>query len=144
MGTINLSTELCALRRIKRVKIDQKMPETCLRKDKQFKQLFNAQNTICAAPKSFLSLSKYYFQKNVNWRKDKKYCQFIVCTHLGRSPLDIFTLFTLRSQLTLCSQISYVVLNGPISTTHGKGVKMDQVHTVIGVFKYIGPGLALM
>ena len=70
------------------------MPETCLRKDKQFKQLFNAQNTICAAPKSFLSLSKYYFQKNVNGRKDKKYCQYSQCAPWPQPPRYLYTVYS--------------------------------------------------
>ena len=137
VGTINLSTESCALRRSKRVKIDQKMPETCLRKDKQFKQLFNAQNIICAAPKSFLSLSKYYFQRNVNWRKDKKYCQFIVCTLAVAPSISLHCLLLdpnlLRSVLAnkLCST-TYV----PYQSPTGRELKWTRyLHTVISVFK---------
>ena len=115
MGTIKLSTELCALRRSKRVKIDQKMPETYLHKDKPFKQLLNAQNTICAAPKSFLSLSKiclskYYFQKNVNWSNDpirSEPCSLAVAPSISLHYL----VFTLRSQLTVCSQICKLCTN---------------------------------
>ena len=125
MGTIKLSTELCALRRSKRVKIDQKMPETYLHKDKPFKQLLNAQNTICAAPKSFLSLSKiclskYYFQKNVNWSNDpirSEPCSLAVAPSISLHYL-VFTLFTLRSQLNVCSQISYVVCTNSLLHTY--------------------------